>query len=761
MGQPTLFDIPTYKIGDAVTIGERSGKIVQFSADAPRVQIEFAHVDGGNYTQWHALSDLPGNTPTDGEPVLPPSLWGELEGGDIPESDVKHSAPSGLNEQSPDSPNAIHWTRIILPNGTRLRGFTANPIGGCFHGCQWHMPNGQRAICYAKDTAEGLARSAYSEGFEHHYWRPHILSAFPKLKEPAGIFVGSMADVFGHWVPDDQIEQILQAMADANHHTYFLLTKNAPRLRKFSFPPNVWLGVSVPPDYMYQDEDTHPRKLSDHQKYRMLEASLKTLAARDLPVRWVSFEPLSWDVSEIVERHPGAIQWAVIGAASNGPAKYPPDEAHLKALLKVLDDQGVPVNFKGNLKSLPWAAANWREQFPTPKPVRAHRDVGMNSAPSAAPSPDDAPSSDDADNVGTEYVPSASAGDAVYNPGDKILRDGHTLHIRSRDGRNYRVRIDDDYQIIPFTADQLTRFGAGKITLDELRANGDPASPHRYRGTEGGLAVPLAADIDADIAARPAPQEPEPPDDFFQRAEKLKEDIERIAMDDLHKRIADLEKDLDAKANLLRKAIKKMTTLAEEKKDLEDTNRILRLEHEFAQQDAAQRFGGTEGGIVNVTRVVRQVQDSGDDAELAGWLAAGWTIMPELTLQQIDQDDTGGINFVNEVIYLRRKTPQGNARITAAIDAALSAQADPAHVLLQPADVTGAAVGTPFSASASDPEQVARSFNTLLLSGLSLEEIKQQCDAQALQAGLDSLRKSRASRPPITPFVNLIPETVS
>jgi hypothetical protein len=73
----------------------------------------------------------------------------------------------------------------------------------------------------------------------------------------------------------------------------------------------------------------------------------------------MSFEPLSRDVSQIVAEYPGALKWAIIGAASNGAKKIQPNPDHVQRLLDVLDAQGVKIFFKGNLE---WLV--WRENFP-------------------------------------------------------------------------------------------------------------------------------------------------------------------------------------------------------------------------------------------------------------------------------------------------------------------------------------------------------------------------------------------------------------
>ena len=261
-----------------------------------------------------------------------------------------------MNEQKP--PGGIEWTRRPRPDGTLSKGFTWNPFTGCLHACEWQMPDGTWVECYAKTTAEGVARSAYPEGFEAPAFHPARVSEPLQIITPAGIFLDSMSDMMGHWNPADQIHQVLDVCREASWHTFFLLTKYAPRLAQFTFPPNVWVGASLPPDRMFGNA------LAQTQQAKMLRRTLQTLARVDVPVRWVSFEPLSWECADIVRAYPGVLQWAVIGAASAGRIFYPPAEGVMSRLLEVLDAQDVPVFYKGNLRALPMAAAAWREDFP-------------------------------------------------------------------------------------------------------------------------------------------------------------------------------------------------------------------------------------------------------------------------------------------------------------------------------------------------------------------------------------------------------------
>lgn len=272
-----------------------------------------------------------------------------------------------MNEQKP--PSGIEWTRLPCPDGTRTHGFTWNPATGCLHGCEWTMPDGTRVVCYAKTTAEGVASSAYPHGFEVPTFHPKRLRDPLTVKAPAGIFLDSMADVMGHWVTDDQIRQVLDVCHEACWHTFFILTKNAPRLTRFAFPRNVWVGASMPPDRMFG------HTLTQAQQEKMLHRTLQTLSRVEASVRWLSFEPLSWDPSDIVRAYPGVLNWAVIGAASTGRSIYPPAAEVLLRLLDVLDAHGVPVFYKGNMRTLPVAAAAWRENFPAvraPRPELAH-----------------------------------------------------------------------------------------------------------------------------------------------------------------------------------------------------------------------------------------------------------------------------------------------------------------------------------------------------------------------------------------------------
>lgn len=261
-----------------------------------------------------------------------------------------------MNKQKP--PKGIEWTRVkrvIDGTLTELPGYTWNPTGGCLHGCTWKMPDGSVTECYAKTVAERVASSAYQQGFEHHYWRPHALKEPLRLKEPAGIFVGSMADLFGHWVPSEQIRQVLGVMEQAHWHTFQTLSKYPVRLPEFNpFPANAWVGVSLPAGHLMKPEGGA----------RALKAYLRHMEQIKANIRFMSIEPLWFDVAPVFEHwlqiHESLpFEWAIIGAASSGRTIFQPKAGWVQSLLDIFDARQIPVFFKGNLK---WH--EWRGDFP-------------------------------------------------------------------------------------------------------------------------------------------------------------------------------------------------------------------------------------------------------------------------------------------------------------------------------------------------------------------------------------------------------------
>ena len=114
-------------------------------------------------------------------------------------------------------------------SGVRVK--TWNPIVGCYHDCSY---------CWARRLAE-----RYYGSFSFRLF-PDRLRKAPKS---GVVFVVSMGDLFGSWVPSPVIRRILSAIRDGKAE-YMFFTKNPARYREFldDLPPNSWLGVTIETD---------------------------------------------------------------------------------------------------------------------------------------------------------------------------------------------------------------------------------------------------------------------------------------------------------------------------------------------------------------------------------------------------------------------------------------------------------------------------------------------------------------------------------
>jgi protein gp37 len=132
---------------------------------------------------------------------------------------------------------------------------TWNPVRGCKKvspGCKH---------CYAETFAErwrGIPGHAYEQGFDPRLV-PEMLDAPLRWKRPRKIFVNSMSDLFGEFVPDDYIAAVFGVMAAAKQHTFQVLTKRAERLPEWFD----WLSDGTDDDPLYNlahlvDTSGHP-----------------------------------------------------------------------------------------------------------------------------------------------------------------------------------------------------------------------------------------------------------------------------------------------------------------------------------------------------------------------------------------------------------------------------------------------------------------------------------------------------------------------
>lgn len=273
---------------------------------------------------------------------------------------------------------------------------TWNPVTGCLHGCEY---------CYARKIAErfkgsGDLREAgngfwldkdnfevssgiyetkyalttgekpkpfepysgkitpYPFGFSPTFHR-YRLDIPRKWTEPRTIFVCSMADLFGEWVPDEWIKAVFEACAEAPQHRYLFLTKNPQRyvalyaLDKLPFGDNMWYGASV----------TTPEQAEETAK------SFAKLPCSPIQANtFLSVEPMLFDLAghnswEKFCRGYYA-DWIIVGAETgNRKDKVIPQKEWINGIVADCDDYGKPVFMKDSLVPI-IGDENMRWEFP-------------------------------------------------------------------------------------------------------------------------------------------------------------------------------------------------------------------------------------------------------------------------------------------------------------------------------------------------------------------------------------------------------------
>lgn len=205
----------------------------------------------------------------------------------------------------------IEWTQV-----------TWNPVTGCSkvsQGCKY---------CYAERLAKRLKEmenKRYLNGFDVTL-HEDLVELPLRWQQPRLVFVNSMSDLFHEKIPLEFIKRIFDTMERSPKHVFQILTKRSERLREIakelSWPPNVWMGVSI--------EDSRVLHRVDH---------LQQVPSH---VRFLSCEPLIGPLDDLPLDD---IHWVIVGGES-GPKARPMKKEWVESILQQSREAGVAFFFK-------------------------------------------------------------------------------------------------------------------------------------------------------------------------------------------------------------------------------------------------------------------------------------------------------------------------------------------------------------------------------------------------------------------------------
>lgn len=136
---------------------------------------------------------------------------------------------------------SIEW--VLSADGSQ--GFTWNPVSGCLGpGGTVDRPRPCHG-CYAAVIAARWGKTDIARGFMPEFHERRLTEPYRRRK-PTTIFVCSMADLWGEWVPTNWIRSVLKVAVECERHTFIFLTKNPKRYKEFGpYPHNVWVGATT------------------------------------------------------------------------------------------------------------------------------------------------------------------------------------------------------------------------------------------------------------------------------------------------------------------------------------------------------------------------------------------------------------------------------------------------------------------------------------------------------------------------------------
>lgn len=260
--------------------------------------------------------------------------------------------------------------------------YTWNPVTGCRHGCPYcyaekqsrrfsgdvrlNISGAQRwqntdlfVLDEPLDAPNGRHIS-YPYGFNPTLHR-YRLDTLQQFKTGVNVFVCSMADLFGAWVPNEWIQMVMDACAKYPQNNYLFLTKNPARYGQLAangllpHEANYWYGTTV----------TRMSELDRIQQLQSLPSEAR---------RFVSIEPILEPIFLCLRPDTGAaplVDWIIVGPETgNRKGKVKPSRAEIITIVEEAQQNKVPVFLKDKLA--PIMGEKLIQEFPQQLQVHRH-----------------------------------------------------------------------------------------------------------------------------------------------------------------------------------------------------------------------------------------------------------------------------------------------------------------------------------------------------------------------------------------------------
>ena len=251
-----------------------------------------------------------------------------------------------------------------------------NPVTGCLHGCDYcyarKMAYRFGSVGFESNTENGYECDLYEGTGENHVlnsptfreWKNGRTTKAPypfcfdptfhhyKLvepqhwKKPRNIFVCSMADLFGEWVPDEWIQEVFKAREAAPQHRYLFLTKNPQRYNDL-----MWYGkLPKRSNFWYGGTRTGVDGVREH------EAAMTKNT-------FLSVEPLLAPMERATLNAIEMWDWIIVGAETgNRKGKVVPKREWVEEIAEACAKADVPLFMKGSLQDL--MGDDFRQEYP-------------------------------------------------------------------------------------------------------------------------------------------------------------------------------------------------------------------------------------------------------------------------------------------------------------------------------------------------------------------------------------------------------------